>query len=144
MRLVVLLATVALRSEAGRLRNHSTSPLAANVSSLPVVHFSDMSAHAGMSTNATINATVAARSNATGTFSDSCAKACDRCFAEHAMECYATCYRGLQAYCKDQCTTRCKPMWSATPGTGNGQDRKFCDGAVGYDGCPQQPYSYND
>merc|ERR1719359_1518279 len=92
----------------------------------------------------TLNASHQVRANATtaGALKPSCAAACDSCFATHLMECYATCYEGLQAYCRKVCTTStmCTPRWSATPGTSDGLAKKFCDGMVDVDGCPTQNY----
>ena len=50
------------------------------------------------------------------------------------------CYKGLQHYCREQCVGSCTPMWSATPGTGDGIRKKFCNGHEDIDGCPFQPY----
>jgi len=57
-----------------------------------------------------------------GVFFNKCSDACNSCFADHLMGCYASCFQGCQGYCKKDtfvgmpgCTD--KAMWSATPGT---------------------------
>jgi len=53
-------------------------------------------------------------------FHPRCRKACDSCFAAHAMYCYAQCFKGCQQWCKEVdtlpgCSER--EMWTATPGS---------------------------
>eukprot|EP00929_Paragymnodinium_shiwhaense_P061085 TRINITY_DN30500_c0_g1_i1.p1 TRINITY_DN30500_c0_g1~~TRINITY_DN30500_c0_g1_i1.p1 ORF type:complete len:152 (+),score=31.45 TRINITY_DN30500_c0_g1_i1:53-508(+) len=94
--------------------------------------------------NATAMANASA--NATGsTFKESCQAACDACFTivPTPSSCYAKCYKGKQRYCTDICIGDCEPMWTATPGLGDGLTRKFCGGMKDVDGCPTQPYSYD-
>lgn len=85
--------------------------------------------------------------NATAGLEPSCAKACDKCFAAHSMNCYAQCYRGLQMYCQNKCVSAasCTPQWSAIPGQcmgeGCGTTKKFCNGMTDVDGCPTQNYN---
>merc|ERR1719188_181880 len=100
---------------------------------------------AAVNATSTGNSTSAA-TNRTGYFYDSCKRACDLCFAEHLQSCSATCYKGKQAYCKEQCVADCVPMWTAMPSTygADGVSRKFCDGHTDLDGCPTQPYTYDD
>lgn len=133
-------------SNASVAHNSSISDVVA--SNRKIKHIVNTSTNARTTFNATTNATTSMNATANGTanttrvFEPSCAKACDVCFAEHLMQCTATCYKGLQAYCTTQCTTSCTPMWSASPGTStaNGLDKKYCDGTVDADGCPFQNY----
>jgi hypothetical protein len=109
----------------------------ASASSNKAAHFVNITANGTLALNTTANGT--AGLNGTRIFKPSCAVACDSCFAEHWMTCYAVCYKGLQAYCKTQCSEPCDPLWVATPGSGaNGIDKKFCDGTTDFDGCPTQ------
>lgn len=119
---------------------HNASSQVDSASNSTAAHNANATANATAGSNASSNATA----NATGVFKPSCAKACDSCFATHAMTCYAVCYEGLQAYCKTKCSSSysCNPKWSAVPGSGaNGIDKKFCDGTVDADGCPTQNYN---
>lgn len=73
-------------------------------------------------------------------FKPGCVKACDSCFADHMMYCYAQCFKGCQQYCKTVdtlpgCSER--EMWSATPGSAPEMSSSYrvCASDT-FDGCP--------
>eukprot|EP00971_Amphidinium_carterae_P122830 2431498-Amphidinium_carterae.1 len=55
-----------------------------------------------------------------GTFHAGCSEACDSCFIDHTMHCYAVCHEGCQPYCEKSTagTPGCssEEFWSAVPG----------------------------